>query len=145
MCPCYPAAVFAVWIFGLGLVFSACSNASRDLPEWTPADHGQPAPERPEVDRGSAAVEKPEPNASSLWLTHCAVCHGAEGRGDGPSRPAGAAQPDFTRADWQSGRSNEELALAIARGRGAMPAFAPMLPPEEIAALVFFVRGLGAP
>jgi len=54
----------------------------------------------------------------------CAVCHGRDGRGDGPT--AGSLRPrppDFTDASFAAGRTVETVAAVIASGVAAMPAF----------------------
>jgi hypothetical protein len=88
--------------------------------------------------------------AMRLFADHCAVCHGAGGRGDGPA--AAFLFPPVR--DFTSGRfrlvstrngvpSNEDLARTIAHGMpgSAMPAFG-WLRPDEVVALADEVRAL---
>jgi len=67
-----------------------------------------------------------EERGRRLYAEHgCAVCHGASGRGDGPSaRRLDTPPRDFTdpRA-YRRGSSREEIAASIRKGGGAMPAF----------------------
>lgn len=77
--------------------------------------------------------------AQALFNAQCASCHGAEGHGDGPMaamfRPADLSDPTL-----QAQRSDEDLANAIARGKGRMPAFGAQLRPEAVPLLVRLIR-----
>jgi high-affinity iron transporter len=70
----------------------------------------------------------------------CAVCHGASGRGDGPSaRRLDAPPRDFaSAAGYTHGASRNEIAASIRRGAGAMPPFRDISDAEakEIAAWI---------
>src|ERR1700733_11338902 len=45
-----------------------------------------------------------------LFETRCFVCHGRDGKGDGPSAIGLAEKPqDLTDANWQCNTSNEQL------------------------------------
>jgi cytochrome c oxidase cbb3-type subunit 3 len=133
----------------LSLALASCGEPdTHGMREWTPADHQPPeetgdrggAPD--EVDADPAATEARA--ATALFGSMCATCHGPGGAGDGPGRPPVAQVPDFTQTAFQSARSDEQLAQAIAEGRGGfMPAFGNRLSPEGIAALVRHVRRLG--
>jgi mono/diheme cytochrome c family protein len=84
-------------------------------------------------------------DAEKEFAGKCAICHGDKGAGDGP---AGAAfdpkPPDFTDAEYQEGRTDEELTASIADGTGAMPAFKGQLSDDAIAAVVAYIRELGS-
>ena len=138
-------------LLALCLLFVACgsNDAPRGLREWTPADHQPPEGETSdrtgapdEIDADPAATEARA--ATALFGSMCAQCHGPSGAGDGPGRPPVAQIPDFRDGAFQSSRNDEQLAEAIANGRGGfMPAFGSRLSPEGVAALVRHVRRLG--
>lgn len=79
--------------------------------------------------------------AKVLYADNCALCHGADGRGQTPMGTAFDA-PDFADAGWwKKTRPNDRrLAASIRQGRGRMPAFGQQLSASEIAALVRLVR-----
>jgi mono/diheme cytochrome c family protein len=74
----------------------------------------------------SGCGDGPEERGRQLYAQHgCAVCHGAHGRGDGPSAKRLDAPPrDFADAgSYKQGSSVSDLAASIRNGAGAMPAF----------------------
>ncbi len=109
----------------------------------SPVLNAHPARARP---RG-AAPELPAASVTAagaeLWLDHCAGCHGAEGRGDGPAaawlRPR---PPDLTLRELTSARVADALWNGV-QGT-SMPAWRDQ-PPSALAELVAVVRSLGAP
>ena len=111
---------------------------SRQLRTWTPQDHD------PDGGAPAAASARPGDNdplnaARALFAAQCASCHGNEGRGDGPMaamfRPA-----DLSAEALQSARTDGDLASAITRGKGRMPAFGAQLRPEAVPLLVALIR-----
>ena len=92
--------------------------------------------------RSAPAAEPVAVNASALFAQACAKCHGADGRG-GLAMAANGPRPiDLTSPEWQRQRSDEEVALTIRTGRGAMPPFAGVLTAGQIDALGSYVRAL---
>jgi mono/diheme cytochrome c family protein len=97
-----------------------------------------------------AAAVAPNPYAGSvesiargtvLWSRHCAVCHGPEGRGDGPVAPSLRKKPkDLTRIATPPVFPDGVVAYRIAHGGEAMPAWADALTEQEIWDLVSYVR-----
>ena len=87
---------------------------------------------------------EPQVDAKAEYEGKCAMCHGATGAGDGP---AGAAfnpkPPDFTTAEYQESKTDEDLTTAIADGKGAMPGFTGQLSDDAITAVVAYIRTLG--
>ncbi len=80
-------------------------------------------------------------NGRALFQTHCVVCHGPQGRGDG----AAAAGLNPRPADLvQSARmlSDGVVAGVITDGRGAMPSFKAALTQPQIWDLTNFVKSL---
>ncbi|MGB7281098.1 MAG: cytochrome c [Candidatus Acidiferrum sp.] len=79
-------------------------------------------------------------DGAALFKTKCAVCHGAEGKGD-----TGIGRADKIRdlgSPEVQKQTDEELAGIIGNGRGKMPAYGKSLKPEQIKDLVAFIRTL---
>lgn len=58
--------------------------------------------------------------AAEMWQGRCANCHGADGRGDGPSGRALASRPrDFHDAAWQASSDDAWLRRVIVEGGAA--------------------------
>jgi mono/diheme cytochrome c family protein len=77
-------------------------------------------------------------DASALFKSKCAGCHGADGTGSAMGKKMGAH--DFTSADVQK-MSDAELADVITNGKNKMPKYG-SLKPEEVKGLVAYVRTL---
>lgn len=83
-------------------------------------------------------------DAAQAFAAQCAMCHGVGGGGDGAA--AGAMDPKPTNlkaAEYQEGRSDDEIAAAIKDGKGSMPAYGGRLSEDQIAGLVAYIRELG--
>ena len=92
-------------------------------------------------DRGAAGSEPAAPvNGARDFQRQCAVCHGARGRGDGPSAGLNQAA-DLSAAAFQDGSSDEDIRSVIVNGRGLMPPWGHM-GEARIDALVAFIRTL---
>ena len=91
---------------------------------WVPSGHAQPG------------LQGPPPDPAVLYAQNCAACHGE--RGEGRMGPALTHLDDHT---------DDEIYHIIAEGRPerGMPAWAGRLTPEEITALVGYLRTLAAP
>jgi mono/diheme cytochrome c family protein len=83
-----------------------------------------------------------------LFETRCFVCHGRDGKGDGPSAMGLAEKPqDLTDPNWQKSNSDDLIGVVIKDGgvaigkTGAMPPN-PDLTQNQIQGLVAFVRSL---
>jgi mono/diheme cytochrome c family protein len=97
-----------------------------------------------------AAAEVGE--TSALYERHCADCHGAGGRGDGPAAGMLSPRPrDFTTGQYKirstpSGSlpAVEDMIRAIRVGLPgtSMPGYADLLPPEAIRRLALYVLNL---
>jgi mono/diheme cytochrome c family protein len=101
------------------------------------------------VKAGVARAQKPRRSSSrarveTLYLTNCARCHGADGRGDTPLGQQYEA-PDFTSLDWwqknSENTSSRSLIATVTNGKGNMPAFSKKLKRPEIGSLVKYIRG----
>src|ERR1700690_3916057 len=77
-------------------------------------------------------------DASALFKSKCAGCHGADGTGSAMGKKMGAH--DFTSAEVQK-MSDAELTDTITNGKNKMPKYA-SLKPEEVKGLVAYIRTL---
>jgi len=96
---------------------------------------------------GLPVIPKTAPDmaqAEQLYQTHCAACHGQEGRGDGPAGAALEPAPtDFHGRDRYMGRSMLGLYTTITGGVDGtgMAAYQDQLSDAERWALAFYVGG----
>ncbi len=71
----------------------------------------------------------------------CVSCHGLYGRGDGAlASQMPVSLPDLSVSDYQNQHSDNELLQIIAKGKNAMPGTEDILDPEEIKAVIAFIR-----
>ena len=88
----------------------------------------------------SSSLAWAQTDAAKLYQGKCAACHGVDGSGSAMGKNLGAH--DFHSPDVQR-QSDAELAEAIVKGRGKMPAYDKSLKADDIKALVAFLRALG--
>ena len=80
---------------------------------------------------GAADVQR----GATLYATHCAVCHGANGT------PVMPGAPNFRRMEGLM-RPDMQLMISIRSGKGAMPAYFGVLREREILDVIAFMRTL---
>jgi mono/diheme cytochrome c family protein len=96
----------------------------------------------------AAAASNPIPSSPQsvsrgqrLWKQDCEVCHGAQGRGDGPVTASLAKRPkDLTKIARPPIFPDGVLAYRITNGGEVMPAWKSVLTPEETWDIVNFIR-----
>lgn len=75
----------------------------------------------------------------SLYEAKCQICHGANGRGDGPAAAALNPKPrDFTNPAFWENNADEKIKRTVKTGKGMMPAFS--LDDDEIKAITDYMR-----
>lgn len=81
---------------------------------------------------------------AQVYSTYCALCHGAQGKGDGIAGKGLKPPPrDFTKGDWKYGGTRISLFQVISQGsEGTSMASFSHIPKLERWALVHFVRSL---
>ncbi|MEJ8836793.1 c-type cytochrome [Ramlibacter sp. AN1133] len=72
---------------------------------------------------------------ATLYTTHCAICHGANGS------PVMPGAPDFRRMETLM-RPDMQILPAIKNGKGSMPGFFGILRDQEILDVVAYLRTL---
>jgi mono/diheme cytochrome c family protein len=117
------------------------------------ADENWTAPEQEKARVNPiGATEKDLGRGRSLYRMHCELCHGREGRGDGPSARLHArnARPpqDLTRPEIQANMTDGEIFWKIGTGfrenrKVVMPAFVDEIPSlDDRWRIVLYVRSL---
>jgi len=75
----------------------------------------------------------------SLYAAKCHICHGANGRGDGPAAAALNPKPaDFTKPAFWQNNAVEKIRQTLKKGKNMMPAFD--LKDDEIKALIDYME-----
>jgi len=80
-------------------------------------------------------------DGKDLYVKKCAMCHGQAGA---PSA-MGKGSPSFNDPVWQSKTTDEAITQVTLGGRNKMPKFEGKLTPEQVQALVLYVRKLAPP
>ena len=74
----------------------------------------------------------------NLYEQKCQICHGANGRGDGPAAAALSPSPaNFTDPQFWQNSTGKKIEDTVRNGKGAMPAFS--LNEDEIKALMDYM------
>lgn len=89
---------------------------------------------------GFYADAQDAPDGQAVFKSKCIMCHGADGQANTTmGRQVNAA--NLLSADVRK-LSAEEMKQVVINGKGSMPSFTDQLSPEEIAAVVGYVRTL---
>ena len=80
----------------------------------------------------------------AIYVERCAVCHGPQGRGDGPEAPFLSPRPASLISAGTSVKSDAEFLAVIANGkpRTAMPAWKDRLSEEQRREVLAYIRSL---
>ncbi len=77
----------------------------------------------------------------NIYENECQKCHGKDGKGSKRGKSLGA--PNFADAEWQASLTDEQLIKSITNGKKKMPKQEGKLSPEQIKAVVKYIRLLG--
>lgn len=88
---------------------------------------------------GTSGLVKAD-DAAALWASKCAMCHGKNGTPTMMGKNNGAG--DYTSAADQAKFTDAEAAAAITAGKGKMKGFGDKLTPDQVKALVAYIRSL---
>jgi mono/diheme cytochrome c family protein len=77
---------------------------------------------------------------ATTYKQKCVACHGADGKGE---TPAGKAMNVRSFASAETAKmTDQELADIIEKGKGKMPKYGASLKPDEMKAMVAYIRSL---
>ena len=117
------------WVVGAGAIVLSCGLSALG---------SGPAGQRNPFRADPASIAR----GRTLYLKHCAACHGAHGRGDGTAgRDLDPAPSDLTASDVAE-QSDAALFHKITRGKRPMPSFRKLMADEERWHVVSFLRTL---
>jgi mono/diheme cytochrome c family protein len=88
----------------------------------------------------AAAPAHAQNPAESVYKAKCAMCHGADGKGETPTGKKMGAH-DFASPEVQK-QTDAQLTDVIAKGKNKMPGYEKSLKPDQIKGLVEYVREL---
>src|SRR5262245_8262337 len=111
----------------LVVVLALCAACGKnDKPPPPTSGHPNEPTESGPSQRKMASADPDQ--AEKLFMTVCAVCHGAEGRGDGPGAANLNPKPrNYTDPKWQATVTDEDLKKTILLG-GQGVGKSPMMP-----------------
>ena len=120
----------------------------------SPAEAWQEAPYTGIAWPPGADLPASAPLGKRIYMEKCALCHGPDGRGDGPAAPSMIPRPrDFTQGSYKykstaAGQppTDDDLFNIVANGlsASAMPYFSDILTAEEISAVVDHIKGFSS-
>jgi len=87
-----------------------------------------------------AAPAKGQTDGAALFKANCAMCHGADGKGETPMGKNFKLR-DFSSGDVQK-QTDAELTDITTNGKAKMPAYKGKLTAEQIKQLVGYIRSL---
>ncbi|MGD8607651.1 MAG: cytochrome c [Myxococcales bacterium] len=137
-------------IFLVGCCLAAFGCTSKETaPAEQKAEPAAAEPAAAEPEKTEVAAMDPAAEAQQIFQSRCTVCHGQNGKGDGPGAAALNPKPrDYTNEEWQKSVTDEHLHETIVKGGLAMGLSAGMPPnpdladkPEVVDELVKIVRG----
>ncbi len=73
-----------------------------------------------------------------IFSNDCQKCHGKDGKGTKRGKNLGV--PNFTDGEWQDGTTDKQMITTITNGKKKMPKQGHKLSPEEIEAVVKYIR-----
>lgn len=119
-----------------GLLLLAGAGFAQNKP-WPVPDKDAKTPNPVKSNSGSVSAGK------TLWIQHCASCHGKSGLGDGNKAAQLKTQPaDMSGSDFQV-QSDGSLFYKIVQGRDDMPSFKKKIPDaEDVWNIVNYIRTL---
>lgn len=142
-----PSLILASLVLAL---IASCGGGGTSSPPSTTggapsgAPEAEPAAPAAEAPAATAPAATPVDLGGKVFATRCALCHGADGHGDGVASKGLNPKPrNFHDRAYMSTRTDAQLLEVIHKGKGAMPRWEGQLSEAEITAVLGHIRGLG--
>lgn len=128
----------------------ACGKNNEPPPPSSGVPGAQPE-SGPKSRKPSASPGGINEQAQNMFMTVCATCHGADGKGTGPAAESLTTKPrNYTDPAWQASVTDDDLKKTILVG-GQGVGKSPLMPgnpqlkdqPEVLDGLVQIIRGFG--
>lgn len=122
-------------------LMGAARRAASESPDEGPAEVARLAT----LDPGIVAALVDSTPGEEIYQAQCAPCHGDSGKGDGAAAIAFDPKPsNLTDADRMRQLTDDDLMAILKEGRGGMPGFSAILQPEDLEAVLEYIRSLSA-
>lgn len=115
---------------------AACGMKDAPGPHSTTANQNATAANTNAAASSATSASSAGDGASLYQSIGCAVCHGADGKGNAQMKDI----PNFTDAAWQKKASDAEITTVIQNGKPPMPPYKSRLTDEQVKALVTYIR-----
>lgn len=126
-------------------IVAGCGGQAQNDQAATPEPTTTPTPDTAASVPAPGGNETVEAVGARVYAARCALCHGPEGRGDGPGAAALTPKPrNYHDQAYMATRTDAELLEVIRNGKGAMPRWSGILSEAEMQAVLKHVRGLGS-
>jgi len=89
---------------------------------------------------GVTMASRADEASEKLYKAKCAACHGVDGKGETATGKALKVK-DFASEEVKK-MSDEDLSEAISKGKGKMPAYGKSMKPDDIKAMVAYIRSM---
>ncbi len=131
----------------------ACGKGDKPPPPSSGALLTQESGPKNKASHGDEVDQRPG-RAEEIFFNQCAMCHGSDGRGNGPGAAALQVKPrNYTDVAWQKSVTDDDIKQIILLGSkgvgksNGMPDFKDKLrgDPETLDGLVRIVRSFGKP
>lgn len=130
------AALAGAWAWGCGGGQKGAQQATTTPPPAASAPQG--------AGTTAAAAATDVEKGEQIYKARCVLCHGPEGRGDGPGAAALNPKPrNHHDQAYMNSRTDAELLQVIHEGKGQMPAWKGVLTEDEMKQVLAYVRKLG--
>jgi len=137
------ATTYALLVGCGGKSQESSTSSSTDTQSTPTATSAAPTPNTTVGDTTGEAAMDPLVLGNKIYQERCALCHGPEGKGDGPAAAGLNPKPrNHTDGAYMKTRTDEQLLEVIRHGKGGMPAWGGILNETEIHAVLAHVRSL---